>query len=69
MKVFTCTGFEGHYPVGTAAVVVEETAVEAAYELNTFLMQSGLPGGVTAEHMREVPMERGFTHVLCNGDY
>jgi len=43
MKVFTFTNFKGHYPVGTAAVVVAKNLHDAAGLLNVELSEAGLP--------------------------
>ncbi len=69
MKVFTNNSFKGHYPVGTAAVVVAETQEEAAMWLNNHLDTAGLCGDVKPEHMHEVELKRSAVHILCNGDY
>ena len=43
MKVFVFTGFEGHYPVGTAAMVVAEDLPTAWDLLSRELENSCLP--------------------------
>ena len=42
-QVFTFTGFGGHYPVGTAAVVVAKSKSEAIMLMDEQLSESGLP--------------------------
>lgn len=42
MKVFTCTSFTGHWPVGTAAVIVAKDKEEARAALAVELMERGL---------------------------
>jgi hypothetical protein len=69
VKVWTCTGFDGHYPVGTAAVVVAETAEQAADELNRELRRRGLAGDVTSDGMRELETETPGALVLADGNY
>lgn len=41
-RVFTCTNFEGFFPVGTAAVIVAEDAYEARQTLQSRLVALGL---------------------------
>lgn len=43
MKVFTCDDFKGHYPVGTAAVVVADDINVARQMLADHLKTLGLP--------------------------
>jgi len=69
VKVWTCTEFAGHYPVGTAAIVVAETAEQAADELNRELRRRCLSGAVTHEQMREFETETPGALVLADGDY
>lgn len=69
MKVYTNTTFEGHYPVGSAAVVVARNKSEAADWLNTDLVERGLNGNVKPEDMHELPTDRKCSVVLCDGDY
>jgi hypothetical protein len=42
-QVFTFTNFDGHYPVGTAAVVVAKNKSEAIMLMDEQLSESGLP--------------------------
>jgi len=71
MKVFTCNNFSGHYPVGTAAVVIAETREEAAEDLNHKLKsQHSLPGDAKPEDMIEFPSDcRESVRILCDGNY
>lgn len=70
MKVFTCTNFTGHYPVGVAAVVIAETAEDAAEDLNYKLRERGLPGDATPQSMMEFPADgRESIRILCDGNY
>ena len=71
MKVFTCTKFTGHWPVGSAAVVIAETAAEAAEDLNHKLRtQYSLIGDAKAEDMLPFPAnEMESIRVLCDGNY
>lgn len=83
MKVFTCTGFQGHYPVGTSAVVVAETAEAAALALREALQQEGLLDSdapmsseaysnwksVTANSLLELDLTTPSCEILNNGNY
>ena len=42
MLIFICTNFSGHYPVGTAAVIVAKNAAEASLNLKAELLCIGL---------------------------
>jgi len=42
MNVYTCTSFKGHYPVGTAAVVVATDQEHAASLLEQLLAENRL---------------------------
>lgn len=65
-KVFQTTAFEGHYPVGTAAVMVATSAKAAERALNAKLKEMGLPGDAEARFIHEVT---DSVDVLLNGDY
>lgn len=71
MKVWTNNCFTGHYPVGTAAVVVAEDATDAAELLNQSLRDMGLPGDAEAGEMVEITIAEDTTSVtiLCDGNY
>jgi len=67
--VFTCTTFEGHWPVGAAAIVLADSAEEAAELLNADLKKSGLKGDAEPKDMVPYPRTNEAVRVLCNGDY
>ena len=69
MKVWTITGFEGRWPVGTAAVVVAESPVTAALFLNNELEVHGLPRSAFPDDFQEMPTNQSLSRILCNGDY
>ena len=69
MKVYTCTGFAGFWPVGTSAVVVADTPEGASALLNAALKERGLDGDSTAASMREVKTEEPNATILCDGNY
>ena len=68
MKIWTNKEFTGHYPVGTAAVVIADTADEAADYLNLFLSDEGLEPS-TAEQFKEMPFVDGQVCILNDGGY
>jgi hypothetical protein len=69
MKVWTNRHFEGHYPVGTAAVVVADSAEQAAELLNDACEKEGLGRPATAEQFERLPTAKPYARILCDGDY
>ena len=67
MYVFMCNDFEGHYPVGTAAVVVARTHAEAKQMLIDALDKQGLPQ--TDPTLVPVDTLYPSVHILCDGNY
>ena len=68
MKLWTNTEFEGHWPVGSGAVVVAETAESAADYLSLFLNERGLENAKVKD-MEEMPLVDGQVKILCDGNY
>lgn len=69
MKVFTCDNFEGHYPVGAAAVIVAANELVARTMLIDHLAMIGLPQTDPAKlAINELPIKPGVT-VLVDGNY
>lgn len=66
LKVYTVTGFTGHWPVGPAAVVVARDLAHAEALMDAELVRRGLPTDKYA--MISLRLEPG-AHVLCDGDY
>jgi len=66
MKVWTCNTFWGHWPVGTAAVVIAETEADARALLDAEIRRGGLRG-LRADDVL-VPLSSG-ARVLRDGDY
>lgn len=68
MKVFYTNDFRGHYPVGTAAVVVARNLDEAYVLMNNQLCAMGL-----AENndytLKELVTDSTHVVVLCDGNY
>ena len=69
LKVFTCTQFDGYYPVGVAAVVVAGTKEEAAERLTEKLISIGLKQYIRPEQMTEMLTSVPYVALLCDGDY
>ena len=67
--VYACNQFTGHYPVGTAAVVVAESQEHAAQLLNEQLKRQGLPGDANAKMMALVGQKAPQAVILCDGNY
>jgi len=68
MKVFTCTDFEGHYPVGVSAVIVASDAMEARTLLDKELVKHGLRPKVIST-FQEISLDRSAAIILQDGDY
>ena len=69
MKVYTCTNFEGHYPVGSAAVIVAPNRVVAKLLLSTELKRNKLPGCVKVDDIIELDITEASVNILNDGDY
>jgi len=70
VNVYTCTNFKGHWPVGTAAVVVATDSLEAASILNNELREKhSLPGNARSFDMIELNTSEPLAVVLNDGDY
>jgi hypothetical protein len=68
MKIWTNNDFEGHWPVGTAAVVVAKTAEDAKTYLDMFLSEKSLPES-SVDQFKPMPFEDGQVSILCDGNY
>lgn len=68
MKIYTCTEFTGHYPVGTAAIVRASSPLKAAAKLNLALRLQGLPGDAELHDMVAFPREAKI-RILRDGNY
>ena len=71
MKImtWTITDFDGHYPVGTAAVVTAESVEVAIVLLEKELDNIGLPQKIKPEQL--IPMVTGSrkVRILNDGNY
>ena len=69
LKVFTNTAFEGHYPVGVAAVIIAKNKHDAAILLSNALFDAGLDPNITSENMIEINSNEEHAVILCDGNY
>ena len=69
LKIWTNTGFTGHYPVGVAAVIIATDAKHATKLLNEHLKSIGLPGDAKESGMRAIIATDARVIILNNGDY
>lgn len=72
LKVYTCNNFRGHWPVGTAAVIVAEHFVQARSRLYNQLKMLGFePTHKESEEWRfvEIDVETVAAHILNDGNY
>lgn len=70
MRVFTCKGFKGYWPTGTAAVVVARDRDHARAELDRALAHAGLdPSDPEMDRLRELDLKHERGYVLADGDY
>lgn len=68
LKLYTCNEFDGHWPVGSAAVVIAESKNEAADMLEVKLESIGLKQKIDSGTMVEVLMMKQAI-ALCDGNY
>lgn len=69
MKVFYCNNFEGHWPVGAAAVVVAKDMFSARDILSKRLSDIGLSQDISIDDLEEIDLDVPSAYILCNGDY
>ncbi len=67
MKVFVSTDFKGHYPVGTAAIIVAKDKRSARNLLKAALEEDGLPTDDFS--LREIDVTQPRAEILNDGDY
>jgi len=68
MKIWVNNKFKGHYPVGTAAVVIADSPGDAKTYLDLFLAECGLDES-EEEEFREMEFRDGQVEILCDGNY
>lgn len=69
MNVYTCTAFRGHWPVGTAAVIVAGDALRARALLDAELVGQGLEPTEDSDEFVLLKTRISGAYILCNGDY
>ena len=69
MKTFYCTSFEGHYPVGAAALIVAQDVETAKIMLEQDLKNSGLDQEVDIKFIIEFDPNFPTCRILVDGDY
>jgi len=68
MRIYTCNDFEGHWPVGTAAVIVAKSKRKAQHLLAAEMVKEGLkPDGT--ETLVEIDTSVLGAHILNDGEY
>jgi len=68
-KLYICTGFRGHYPVGTAAIVLASHPKEAANLLEAALKEQGVAQSISVAELAEAFLHVSSALILNNGDY
>lgn len=66
-NVYVSTDFEGHWPVGTAAVVVAATEHSARVFLRDAIIAAGLPDKPFT--LRQIDTTQSHAVILRDGDY
>lgn len=69
MKVYTCTAFKGHYPVGASAVVIAQSRMQARQMLLEELKEIGLEQDVKEADIEQLSLSRASVHILQDGNY
>lgn len=70
MMIYACTNFRGHYPVGTAAVVVARSPKAAEAALRGALASDGLPQDADWKpEWKVLPSSLPGVYILRNGEY
>ena len=69
MNVYTNITFAGHYPVGSAAVVVATSRITAAKALSVALSQQGLAQEIKPEDMHIIDPGHQHVRILNDGNY
>ena len=69
MKGYTCTTFKGHFPVGTAAVVIAKGRRIARTRLSRALKVQGLPGLSGKDRLEEIRFDSPGVYILADGDF
>lgn len=69
-RVFACTDHDGHWPVGTASVVIAGDEKGARQLLDAKLVAGGLkPFADEPYTLTEISLNEPKAYVLCDGNY
>jgi hypothetical protein len=69
LNTWTVAGFEGHYPVGTAAIVTAENVEMAIKLLESELSRIGLTQEIKPEQLIPMVTSSRKVRILCDGNY
>lgn len=70
LRIFTCTNFKGHWPVGSAAVIIAENESDARSELWNTLKSRGLGNDDPSKwELIEIEPTSTQIRILCDGQY
>jgi len=69
MKVFCNTAFNGHWPVGTSAIIIAEDKTQAVKLLDRALINCGLSQKVYKKDMVELDITKPQVEILQDGNY
>jgi len=69
MITWTINNFEGHYPVGVAAVVTADSVEMAIKMLEDALSERGLTQEIKPEQLVPMVTTSRKVRILCDGDY
>lgn len=69
MRVFVSTNFQGHWPVGTAAVVFADTIEDAAQHLSSECHTAGIPQEISISQLQEIHPLAPTAYILNDGNY
>lgn len=69
-KLYACTNFKGHYPVGTAAIVVARGPNAAIAQLRGVLAAANLSQDEDWKpELKEFKIDQPGAYILRDGDY
>lgn len=69
MKLYACTNFKGHWPVGVAAIVIAPDRGIAHTLLLKALGEDGLKNQPHPLELREIPTSSPIAIILASGEY
>lgn len=69
MKIFWTDDFSGHYPVGTAAIVIEKNELAARIRLDNEIKSIGLDGLRPNAVLHKIPQTNPVAIIIRDGNY